>query len=80
MSEFLDVQMILITEFGEFIGKKTTITVEQYITFINMSKGYYLSGFELTCEDGSFMVFPPEIISKSILKIKKVKQDVQEQI
>lgn len=79
MSEYLDVQMILITEFGEFVGKKTTITIEQYITFINMSKGYYQSGFELTCEDGTFMVFPPDIISKSILKIKKIlKEDVQE--
>ena len=71
MNEFIDVQMVLITEYGEFVGKKTTITFDQYKTFINMSKGYYQSGFELTCEDGTFMVFPPDIISKSILKIKK---------
>jgi len=31
------------------------------------------------CEDGTFVVFPPEIVNKSILKVKKInKENVQE--
>lgn len=71
MDDLLEVQMILITEYGEFVGKKTSISIDQYPTLVKMTKTFYSSGFELTCEDGSFMVFSPEVISKSILKIKK---------
>lgn len=70
--DVVEVQMILITQYGEFVGRKTTITLEQYQNFIKMAKNFYSSGFELTCEDGSYMVFAPEVVSKSILKIKKV--------
>jgi len=71
MDDLLEVQMILITEYGEFVGRKTNISVEQYSTLVKMTKSFYSSGFELTCEDGTFMVFAPDVISKSILKIKK---------
>lgn len=71
MEVLLQVQMILITDYGEFVGRKVTISVEQYHNFVKMSKNYYNSGFELTCEDGSYMVFSPEVVAKSILKIKK---------
>jgi hypothetical protein len=70
--DVVEVQMILITQYGEFVGRKTTITLEQYQNFIKMTKNFYSSGFELTCEDGSYMVFAPEVVAKSILKIKKV--------
>jgi hypothetical protein len=71
MDQYLEVQMILLTEYGEFIGKKTHISIEQYSTLVKMSKGFFSAGFELTCEDGSFMVFAPEVVAKSVLKIKK---------
>ena len=39
---------------------------------LKMSKKFYSAGgFELTLEDGSFMVFPPDIVLESILTITK---------
>jgi hypothetical protein len=32
-------------------------------------------GFELTLEDGTFVVFPPEIVKQSILKVVKLNED-----
>ena len=76
-----EVQLILINEFGEYKGRKVQLTQEQYDNVIKMSKTFYSGGgFELTCEDGSFMIFPPEIVKKSVLKINKIiiNNDVQE--
>lgn len=71
-SEFFEVQMILINEFGEFRGIKAEIPKFHCDNLIKMSQTFYINGgFELTCEDGSYMVFPPEIVQKSILKINK---------
>ena len=37
-----------------------------------MSKTFYNSGgFELTCEDNSFVIFPPDIVKESILIINR---------
>lgn len=58
------------TQFGDFLGEEQIVTEEQYVKIIELSKTFYLSGFEMVLEDGkSFIVFPPEITSKSILKI-----------
>jgi hypothetical protein len=37
-----------------------------------MVKRFYNSGFELTLEDESFVVFPPDIVQQSILKVVKI--------
>ncbi len=73
-------QMIIVNEFGEFIGKKFIVSKEDYDNIIKIARHFYSNGsFDLTCEDGSFMVFAPEIVQKSILKIKKrIVEDVQE--
>lgn len=76
-----EIQIILTNEFGEYKGRKAQITQNQYDEFIEMSKTFYnKGGFELTCEDGSFVVFPPEIVKKSVLKIdnKIINKNVQE--
>jgi len=74
-----EIQIVLENEYGEFKGKIASVTEEQYLNILNMSKSFYSRGFELTCEDGTFVVFPPEIVNKSILKVKKIiKKDVQE--
>ena len=37
-----------------------------------MSRTFYASGgFELTCEDDSYAIFPPNIVEESILIINK---------
>lgn len=69
--EKFEIQIILLNEFGEFLGKKALVTQEQYQNILNMSKSFYSRGFELTCEDGTFVVFPPEVVNKSILKVRK---------
>jgi hypothetical protein len=65
-----EIQLILRNEFGEFQGKKFIIDEENYKKFIDMTKKYYLSGFELTMDDGTFCVFSPELVRKSMLSIK----------
>lgn len=72
MESKIEIQMIITNEFGEFTGRKFIVTKEDYESIIKVAKGFYTNGsFDLTCEDGSFMVFAPEIVQKSILKIKK---------
>lgn len=66
----LEVQIVIKNDFGEFIGEKTILEEEKITKIFEASKGFYNSnGFELYCEDGTFIVFPPDIIKKSILKI-----------
>lgn len=68
--ENIEAQIIIKNEFGEFFGKKIIVSEEQYSKLIEMSKVFYKSsGFELTCENGDFIVFPGEIVQKSMLKI-----------
>jgi hypothetical protein len=67
-----EVQLVLKNKFGEFIGKKAYISKEQYDGLIKMSKTFYSAGgFELTCEDESYAIFPPNIVEESILIINK---------
>jgi hypothetical protein len=69
----VEIQMIIINEYGEFKGRKTILSVEDYNTFITMCKTFHSAGgFDLTCEDGTFMVFAPQIVQKSILKINNI--------
>lgn len=66
------VQLVLINKFGEFKGKPAEIDEETLESLIKMSKTFYTAGgFELTCEDDSYVIFPPEIVSESILIINK---------
>ena len=70
----VEIQIVLKNHFGEFLGKKSVLNEDQYKNLLQMSKSFYNgSGFELTCEDGSFVVFPPEIVRQSILLVKKIK-------
>ena len=76
--ETYEVQLVLRNKYGEFVGKKAYITEEQYNGLIKMSRTFYNSGgFELTCEDESYAIFPPNIVEESILIInKKIISDV----
>ena len=72
-TNMVEIQMILINEYGEFKGRKTILSVEDYNTFLTMCKNFHSAGgFDLTCEDGTFMVFAPQIVQKSILKINNI--------
>ena len=40
-----------------------------------MVKGFYVSGgFELTLEDETFAVFPPDVVKESILQLVKISE------
>ncbi len=66
------VQLVLINKFGEFKGKPANINKETLESLIEMSKTFYISGgFELTCEDDKYVIFPSEIVRESILIINK---------
>lgn len=63
------IQVSIKNEFGEFLGEVYEVDGEQYENMKNLSKNFYESGFELVDESGGFIVFPPEVVKKSILKI-----------
>lgn len=68
------VRIILISKYGEYIGKQVNVDLNGLNKIKNMSMGFYNSGgFELDCEDGSFVVFPPEIVKDSVVKLEIIK-------
>lgn len=67
-----EVQLVLKNKYGTFIGKKAILSYDNLESLISMSKTFYSTGgFELTCEDGSYAIFPPNIVQESILIINK---------
>lgn len=69
----MKIQVVIITEFGSFNGEILEVSEEQYDNIIEFSKQYYLTGFEMNLEnDGGFIIFTPEIIKKSVLRINKL--------
>ena len=70
------IQMVMKNELGDFFGEKMTVTSDQYLGMVEVSKKFYLeeNGFEMWMEDG-FVVIPPEITRKSILLINIVEYD-----
>ena len=70
--EMYQVQLVLINKFGEFRGRPAEIDEETLEGLIEMSKTFYTAGgFELTCEDDKYAIFPPNIVEESILIINK---------
>lgn len=67
----LIVQIVIKSEYGEFRGEKVTVNQEQYDNIASLSKNFYMGGFEMTLEDGTFIVISPDVIKKSILLIEK---------
>lgn len=66
------VQLVVINKFGEFKGRPAEIDEETLESLIKMSRTFYTAGgFELTCEDDKYAIFPPEIVKESILIINK---------
>jgi len=65
-----EVQIIITNKFGEFKGKSVIMEEEDVKKLLDMSKKFYnTGGFELTCEDGSFVVFPPDVVKDSMLRV-----------
>ena len=72
--EYFEIQIVITTKYGEFRGNKAIMDDEKYSGLLGIAKNFYLSGgFELTLEDGGFIVVPPDVIQDSILKVEKRK-------
>jgi len=59
------------TEFGKFAFEKMEVDENIFLEMKNISKNYYESGFEMTTEEGDFVVISPELLKKSVLIIKR---------
>jgi hypothetical protein len=67
----MEIYLELENKFGTFRGKVVDLDEESYKKLLDMVKVFYMNGgFELTLEDGTFLVIPPQIVSESILKVK----------
>jgi hypothetical protein len=71
------IRLVLVNKYGEFLGKPAQLSEQHYEDLITMVKGFYLNdGFELTLIDDTFVVFPPEIVKQSILKVVKLSEEL----
>lgn len=65
----MKIQITIITDFGTFKSETMNVTKEEYENVCEFSKNYYQSGFEMICDDGGFLIIPPDIVRSTILKI-----------
>lgn len=67
-----EVQFIVTNDLGVWEGMKFTLNSQEFENILTLSKKFWSgSGFELYCADGSVIIFPPEVVQKSILRVKK---------
>lgn len=59
-------------DLGEFTSEPLEVNEEQYINFIEVSKTFYNGTYQMNTSDG-FVVIPPDILSKSVLIVEKIK-------
>lgn len=68
----MEIQIQITTRYGTYLGEILKVTSEQYGAIIEMSKSFYETGFEMSTEDGGFVIIPPDIVKDSILKINLI--------
>lgn len=66
------IQIIIKTTLGEFISSVIDIPEDDYDGFLEMSKMYHTSAFDMELESGGYIIIPPEIIQNSVMIIKKI--------
>lgn len=69
----MEIKIKLKNDLGEFDSEIMNVTEEQYLGLIEVSRGFYASGYEMYTPTG-FMVVGPEILKKSILFIEILSQ------
>lgn len=70
----MKIQIKLKNDLGEFVSEEMNVSPEQYQGLIEVSKEFYLGGYEMYIPSG-FMVVGPEILKKSILFIEITEYD-----
>jgi hypothetical protein len=66
----MNIVLTIKNRLGEYKSKPIEIDSGDYENIIELSKQFYLSGYEMETENG-FVVIPPEVIKESILLIEK---------
>lgn len=72
MVDWINPQNIRVEVYVEnniFYGQSLYVTKEQYDNIIEMSKDFHKTGFEMTTIDGGFVIIPPDLTKKTVLKI-----------
>jgi len=69
---YFDIKLKIINELGTFVSSSIEISVDRYPELVELSKLFWIteSSFSLTTDNGE-VIFPPEILAKSILIIEK---------
>ena len=71
------IRLVLINKYGEFVGRTAELSTQNYNDLLAMVKTFCMNdGFELTLEDGTFVVFPTNIVKESILKVVKINEEL----
>ena len=73
------IQISILNDLGKFQSEAIVVTTDEYKKLIEVSKGFYVTGFEMWIDNG-FMVFPPEITKKSILTINVIEDGTEKEI
>jgi hypothetical protein len=71
----IKIQLTLHCEYGVYYGELLEVSYEQYRNIVELSKNYYETGFEMNTEDGGFVIIPPDVVKKSVLKINLIKEE-----
>jgi hypothetical protein len=67
--DYYNVSIVIQNECGIFEGRVSKLNKPSLNQLKKASSGFYKGEFELDCSDGSYIVIPPDLIKKSILKI-----------
>jgi hypothetical protein len=65
----MNIHIIIINKFGEFKSRPIEVNEEEYEKIIELSRTFYISGYEMDTING-FIVIPPDVIRESILLIE----------
>jgi hypothetical protein len=68
----MKIQIIIQNNFGKFSGQVIEVDEDGLKNLQKASTAFYHSGFEMTLENGDFIVIPPAIVQNSILTINKI--------
>jgi len=68
----MKIQISIQNNFGNFKGQVIEVDDDGFNNLKKASTTFYHSGFEMTLEDGNFIVVPPSIVQNSILTISKI--------
>ena len=70
----MKVKQILINDYGTYESSILTPSKEEFAEMIRISVDYYKSHFEMW-NDSGFIIFSPELLRRSILKIEIIEDE-----